>query len=181
MALLHTQFFSDSLGMCTSVDIIIPESRKKLIGIESEASATYKTLYLLHRLSDDFKPKGGQQFFSFPDVPHEFWAAIAIYDVNQKGWMTGYPDGNFRPDAYLTRAEFVTALQRATGVVFSTKTTGLTDIAGHWAEKYITTASYYGFVNGYPDMTFKPNNNITRAEIAIILERYIGNEIYNII
>ena len=57
----------------------------------------------------------------------------------------------------------------------------LTDIWGNKFEKSIVKAFNFGLIVGYPDMTFKPMNNITRAEIAVILERYIGNEIYNII
>lgn len=57
----------------------------------------------------------------------------------------------------------------------------LTDIWGHKFEKSIVKAYNAGLIVGYPDMTFKPNGNITRAEMAVILERYIGNELYNII
>lgn len=57
----------------------------------------------------------------------------------------------------------------------------LTDIWGHKFEKSIVKAYNAGLIVGYPDMTFKPNGKITRAEMAVILERYIGNEIYNII
>ena len=57
----------------------------------------------------------------------------------------------------------------------------LNDIWGNKFQKSIVKAYNYGLIVGYPDMTFRPNNNITRAEIAVILERYIGNEIYNII
>ena len=95
MALLHTQFFSDSLGMCTSVDIIIPESRKKLIGMESEASATYKTLYLLHGLSDD--QTIWQRRTSIERYAARYGLAV-VMPCGAKSWYTDMVNG----DAYYT-------------------------------------------------------------------------------
>ena len=53
MALLHVNFFSDVLGMAVSADVILPEESKNLIGMKTAGGETYRTLYLLHGLSDD--------------------------------------------------------------------------------------------------------------------------------
>ena len=53
MALLHTDFYSESLGMCMQVDVILPEETHGQIGMEGKAADTYPTLYLLHGMSDD--------------------------------------------------------------------------------------------------------------------------------
>ena len=90
-----------------------------------------------------------------------------------------FDEGKLNMNKPITRAEVVALID-----VFLPSDNALpklNDIWGNKFERSIVKAYNYGLIVGYADNTFKPNNNITRAEIAVILERYIGNEIYNII
>jgi hypothetical protein len=110
-------------------------------------------------------------------VPADHWAFVFIEAVAEAGLVSGYPDGTYRPNQYVTRAELaVMVLQGiygtggsytpppAVGGIF-------TDIDGHWAEDWIETLAQEGITSGYGDGTFRPNNGVTRAEISIFLLR----------
>jgi uncharacterized repeat protein (TIGR02543 family) len=99
----------------------------------------------------------------FTDVEGNRWSNRAISTLYNAGIISGYPDGTFRPSAPITRAEFATIAAKFDNLDLGIPSK-FTDIAGHWAERYITSAENKGWVQGYPDMTFKPEQDITRAE-----------------
>lgn len=113
----------------------------------------------------------------FPDVPGDHWAADAIARVANRRLVVGYPDGNFRPDEPITRAEM-------TALVLRMKEVPLSAFAGensfadlpddHWAKEYIGTASAVGLVLGYADGTFAPNKAIQRDEAVALFSRGLG-------
>ena len=104
---------------------------------------------------------------TFSDVAKSHWAANYIGYMQQFGIITGYADGSFRPDASVTRAEFAAIASRFERLTEGTKS--FSDMPGsHWAAKYINFAATRGWVNGYADGTFRPNNSITRAEVAAV-------------
>ena len=109
---------------------------------------------------------------SFSDVTSAHWAANYIGYMEQFGIVRGYSDGTFRPNAPITRAEFAAICCR-----FEQLTDGaaaFTDVpASHWAAKSIAYAATRGWVTGYADGTFKPGNNITRAEVAAVTCRLL--------
>jgi len=92
--------------------------------------------------------------------------------MTKAGIVDGYPDGTFRPNAAITRAEFAAIAARfdndgdKTAAKFS-------DIANHWAKDEISIAYNNGWINGYPDGTFGPQRNITRAETATMINRVL--------
>lgn len=96
------------------------------------------------------------------------WAEDNINRLVALGAISGYPDGTFRPDNKITRAEFATVLVKAlklspqSGKVFN-------DTAGHWAGDFIATAAANGIVNGYSDTQFGPDDNITREQMAVMI------------
>ncbi len=99
--------------------------------------------------------------------------------VIAKGYMTGYPDGTFRPEEPVTRAEFVVALARSAGLdpVQSPART-LKDLpAGNWAAPLVYAAMARGWLSGYPDGTFHPTANITREESMVVVAQRMGFEI----
>jgi len=108
----------------------------------------------------------------FSDV--DMWAEDAINELAAAGVVTGYPDGIFRPNSTVTRAEFVTMLMRLIGQEGGNAP--FDDVRGHWAEKYIAKAAEYGYIGGYPDGTFRPDANITRAEAFRIMVAVFGFE-----
>lgn len=109
---------------------------------------------------------------TFSDVAKSHWAANYIGYMQQFGIITGYADGSFRPDASVTRAEFAAIASRFERLTEGTKS--FSDVPGsHWAAKYINFAATRGWVNGYADGTFRPNNSITRAEVAAVTCRLL--------
>jgi len=102
---------------------------------------------------------------SFPDVPDSHWAVDYIRTAKANGWINGYPSGKFGPDDPITRAEAATVLARIFEPVDSGNKS-FSDIAGHWARSSILAVASGGNLGGYPDGTFRPDNQITRAELV---------------
>ena len=101
----------------------------------------------------------------FSDVPKGCWAANYIGHMQQFGIINGYSDGSFRPDAPVTRAEFAAIASRFEKLTEGSKS--FTDVPDtYWAARYIDFAATRGWVTGYSDGTFKPEDPITRAEVA---------------
>lgn len=108
----------------------------------------------------------------FSDVPKGCWAANYIGYMQQFGIITGYSDGSFRPDAPVTRAEFAAIASRFEKLTEGSKS--FTDVPDtYWAARYIDFAATRGWVTGYSDGTFKPENTITRAEVAAVTCRLL--------
>ncbi|HHV62462.1 MAG TPA: S-layer homology domain-containing protein [Firmicutes bacterium] len=100
------------------------------------------------------------------------WARDAIEPLVEEGIISGYPDGTFKPEATITRAEFAKIVARA----FAIRSGGqqaFKDVKDGWAKAYITALADHGIVSGYPDGTFRPKKNITRAEMVTMLMRVI--------
>ena len=89
-------------------------------------------------------------------------------------YINGYEDGTFRPDATITRAEATAILARvSTDYNNQYYASGFSDASG-WSSNYIGFASQKGLVNGYEDGTFKPDANMTRAEFATVIAKFLG-------
>lgn len=109
---------------------------------------------------------------TFTDVPKGYWAANYIGYMQQFGIITGYSDGSFRPDAPVTRAEFAAIASRFEKLTEGSKS--FSDVPDtYWAARYINFAATRGWVTGYSDGTFKPENTITRAEVAAVTCRLL--------
>jgi hypothetical protein len=96
------------------------------------------------------------------------WAANNINRLVATGAISGYPNGSFKPDNTITRAEFATVLVKAFQLA-SRDGKAFTDTAGHWAEDYIAAAVVNGIVSGYDDDTFGPDDLITREQMAVMI------------
>lgn len=104
----------------------------------------------------------------FIDVCPGYWAYTYIQAMVQQGIMSGYPDGYFRPNNSVTRAEFAKILTLAQGWTLTTPASpSFTDVpATHWAYAFVETVHAHGAISGYPDGTFHPTSIISRAEMA---------------
>jgi hypothetical protein len=114
---------------------------------------------------------------AFSDVPDNYWARNAISLIAHIGLVRGYPDGTFKPDGVINRAELTTMLVRATGekLPLVTEKKVFADVPqAHWAAKYIKAGVVGGLAKGYPDGTFKPGKNINRAEGTVLVSRFAG-------
>lgn len=95
-------------------------------------------------------------------------------------YVTGYEDNTFRPDNHITRAESTTLIARVNSFdVQENNKSVFSDISEHWAQGYISAAADKGIVNGYGDDTFRPDNQITRAEFAKIIAKMLGSASQN--
>ena len=113
------------------------------------------------------------KYHSFRDVPQSAWYNAAVATMAKLKIITGYPDGTFQPDAPVTRAEFAAIAARFDEKSART-TASFRDIYGHWAERYISRSAELGWIRGYTDNTFRPDQSITRAEAMALINRVLN-------
>ena len=148
-----------------SADIPVETIGKKLLAIEaSDAAGDF--------YSQDFRLV---RLIQFADVPEGYWARHPIENTGTVGMVQGYPDGTFRPDSTLTRAELATLLVRAKGLQVPDRQARaiFKDVKpDFWGAKYIEVAYDAGLIKGYPDKTFRANNKINKAEGIAVTARF---------
>lgn len=128
---------------------------------------------MFYRLLDD---KGIKKEVSFSDVNASAWYYVAVGALASKGIITGYEDGSFKPEGAITRAEFAAIASRFENLTKSEKT--FSDVSeSHWAYKMINSAATKGWINGYSDGTFRPENNITRAEVVTVVNHVLDRKL----
>ena len=126
-------------------------------------------------LTDDVRDENLTKTNRYSDVAATSWYNTAVSTLSSMGIITGYPDGTFRPNAAITRAEFAAIAARfdndgdKTAAKFS-------DIANHWAKDEISIAYNNGWITGYPDGTFGPQRDITRAETMTLVNRVLNRQ-----
>ena len=126
-------------------------------------------------LTDDVRDENLTKTNRYSDVAATSWYNTAVSTLSSMGIITGYPDGTFRPNAAITRAEFAAIAARfdndgdKTAAKFS-------DIATHWAKDEISIAYNNGWITGYPDGTFDPQRDITRAETITLVNRILNRQ-----
>ncbi|WP_458411768.1 S-layer homology domain-containing protein [Schinkia sp. CFF1] len=110
---------------------------------------------------------------SFKDVSTDAYYYKAVQELVQKGVVSGYPDGTFKPDKPVTRAEFSALLVKALELdTASISNPNFKDVhTNDWYYSSVAALADLGLVGGYEDGTFQPNKKITRAEIAALLTR----------
>ncbi|UOF92411.1 S-layer homology domain-containing protein [Fodinisporobacter ferrooxydans] len=106
---------------------------------------------------------------TYSDVPSNDWAYKYINEVTNSGYMQGFGDGTFRPDAPLTRAELVTLLLQVRGIE-TIPIQGFADTDKHWAKDIIGTAKALHYIEGNADNQFDPNGQATRSEAAQLFD-----------
>lgn len=124
-------------------------------------------------LNEDIREENLIAVNTFSDVNEGMWYNTAISTMAKLGIVKGRSPASFDPDASITRAEFAAICAR-----FDTSTrnggSNFTDISGHWAESEIERAAALGWIEGYTDSTFRPENNITRAEAMAVINRVLN-------
>ncbi len=109
----------------------------------------------------------------YVDVNKGDWHNKAISTLTKLGIVKGKLDSRFAPDDYITRAEFAAIAARFDDSLYTVKD-NFSDIALHWAEEEIHESAAHGWVRGYEDNTFKPDQNITRAEAMTLINRVLN-------
>lgn len=146
------------------------DQTKKPVRPEGKITRAEVATIYFRMLTDESRAKFWSQSNSYSDVKAGDWFNNAVSTLSNAGIIAGYEDGSFKPNGYITRAEFATIAARFFDVTYNGKDL-FPDISGHWAKDYINQAANKGFVNGYEDGTFKPDRNITRAEAVTLVNR----------
>lgn len=146
------------------------DQTKKPVRPEGKITRAEVATIYFRMLTDESRTKFWSQSSGYSDVKAGDWFNNAVSTLSKAGIIAGYEDGSFRPNGYITRAEFATIAARFFDVTYNGKDL-FPDISGHWAKDYINQAANKGFVNGYEDGTFKPDRNITRAEAVTLVNR----------
>jgi S-layer homology domain len=112
---------------------------------------------------------------NFPDVPPDYWARPFVDALAKKGITAGSPDGTFRPDQAVTRAEYAALVGKAFEQQETQGSLAFTDVpSDYWAASAVDQAVKKGFIKGYPNGSFEPNKPITRLEVLLSLVNGLG-------
>lgn len=138
---------------------IVQEDGNTYAVVNSLTNSTYSVIYNPQEMND---VKG-------------HWAQADVDDMSSRLIILGVSEGQFQPDAPITRAEFAAILTRGLGIQGQPYTDGFADVlAGGWQAEAIQAATEYGWIDGYGDGSFRPDQSITRQEAAVILARAAG-------
>ena len=177
----------DGSFVLTNTHVVIPELEKEdhfgyIIGrqvgnqvlIQPEANVTRAEVVTVffRLLTENSRDKFWSSTNDFSDVSASAWYNNAVSTMVRAGVINGYPDGTFKPNAPITRAELATIAVRFFEVQKSDKNV-FSDTEGHWAVQFINAAAENNLITGYPDGTFLPNKNIIRAEFITVVNRII--------
>ena len=120
-------------------------------------------------MTDNSRNSNWSSVNNYNDVGAETWYNNAISTLSNAKAVTGYPDGSFKPNAKITRGEFATMASRFLSDTSSLTNNKFTDVKGNWAESEINKLASLGLISGYTDGSFKPDQEITRAEAATLM------------
>ncbi|SHH66133.1 conserved repeat domain-containing protein/fimbrial isopeptide formation D2 domain-containing protein [Anaerosphaera aminiphila DSM 21120] len=112
---------------------------------------------------------------NYSDVNSSDWYTKYIVFVTDNNIMEGYGDGSFKPNDKITRAEFTAVVASYSSLV--NVESSFEDVSGHWAEKYIGAVTSKGWINGYPDGTFKSEKDISREEVATMVNKMLDRKV----
>ncbi|MCL1493895.1 MAG: DUF1565 domain-containing protein [Pseudanabaena sp. Salubria-1] len=112
---------------------------------------------------------------AFKDVPNNYWAQTFILELASRNIIKGFPDGSFRPNDPVTRAQFAALLSQAMNKQTVRSSATFTDVSStNWAATAIQKAYTTGFMSGYSATTFRPTENISRVQILVSLANGLG-------
>ena len=123
-------------------------------------------------LTDETRNANSTKSNSYSDVAAGAWYNHAVSTLSAMGIVKGDSNGKFNPNASITRAEFAAIAARFDDKA-NTSAASFSDIANHWAKDEISAAANNGWITGYTDGTFRPNNRITRAEDMALVNRVL--------
>ena len=109
----------------------------------------------------------------YTDVPENAWYKEAVQTVTARGWMDGTGEGKFSPNDGLTRAMLTTILWRMEDCPAAAVTGNFTDtVRGSWYDGGVSWCVAEGLFQGFPDGSFRPNDAVTREQLAVVFYRY---------
>lgn len=142
-----------------------------LVTREEVAAVFYRLLDPVYRISILLENE------SFSDVSHDRWSIKYIASLCNGKILEGYPDGSFKPGSPITRAELAAVASRF-DKLSPLEENCFADTNEHWAIEYINSAAAKGWVKGYPDGSFKPDQFITRAEFVTLVNNVLNRNVH---
>lgn len=146
--------------------------RDGLIHPEAQITRGEVATIFFRMLTDDTRNAMWSTTNTYTDVPSNLWCNNAISTLTNAGILKGYQDGSFRAGEPITRAEFATMAVRFFQVTYDGPDQ-FSDISDHWARDYINCAAAAGIILGFQDGTFRPDQDITRAQAIVIINRVL--------
>ena len=115
-------------------------------------------------------PPPSETAVEFPDVPEDYWAYPFIADLSRRGIISGLDDGTFAPDQPVTRAQYAALIQEILPAEQLQQPIAFSDVGGdYWASGAIDTAVQAGFLRGFPDGTFQPDEPVSHTQVLASL------------
>lgn len=147
----------------------------KATGNRITVEVNHFTKFAVMAVGQSYPTKEPSGSLTFSDIAGH-WAEAGIKRAVSGGIVSGYPDGTFKPNATVTRAEFAVMLMNALKLQGDGAALTFTDTAkiGTWAQKAVAQAVKAGIIHGYEDGSFRPDAPITRAEMAVIVANAMG-------
>jgi hypothetical protein len=127
-------------------------------------------------LTEDSRVEHFSEEVEFSDVEDTRWSKKYIATLSNAEVLEGYEDNTFKPGNFITRAELAVVTSRFDSLIPSEENM-FTDIGGHWASEHINSAAEKGWVDGYEDGTFKPDDYITRAEFVTLVNNVLNRKV----
>ena len=124
-------------------------------------------------LTDETRTANMTKSNSYNDVKDGDWFCCAVSTLSKMGIIKGYEDGSFKPNDPISRAEFAAIAARFDPDGDKTPAT-FADVTSHWAKDEISIAANHGWIKGYEDGSFKPDQKITRAETMTLVNRVLN-------
>ena len=124
-------------------------------------------------LKDETREANMTKSNGYNDMKEGAWYTCAVSTLSKMGIIKGYEDGSFKPDASISRAEFAAIAARFDPDGDKTPAT-FSDVSSHWAKDEISIAANHGWIKGYEDGSFKPDQKITRAETMTLVNRVLN-------
>jgi uncharacterized repeat protein (TIGR01451 family) len=142
---------------------------------QRDISRAEVTTVFFRMIRDEVRSDNWTRQNPFPDVGEEEWFNNAISVMTRMRVVQGYPNGTFQPNGSITRAELAAIIARFARQMEMEplNDTEFSDISGHWAEEDIQYAAAIGWLRGYPDGTYRPNQSLTRAEFMTTMNRIL--------
>ncbi len=141
-------------------------------------SFVQRFVFFLSIISVIFIPSfvSAQSVFQFSDGDSfPSWGRLSIEDMKEKGIMTGFADGSFRPDVFLNRVEALAVLLRIKGIDYTQENGNggdFYDVQPHeWYTKIVQSGVRQGWIKGFSDGSFRPAQSVTKAEFAVMVQR----------
>lgn len=143
-----------------------------MIEPESDITRAEVATIFFRLLKDDVREANLSTENIFTDVQKGEWYNVSVSTMAKMGIVEGDPEGTFRPNESITRAEFAAIASRFEVLSYDGSDL-FSDISGHWAAEYINSAVVRGWITGYADGTFRPDQNISRAEAMTLVNRVL--------